>query len=66
MDFRVLSRWFIIAGAGLLAVGIIFWLISKVLPREIPGTLRFQMGNVTVSFSNPSFDYSERGSDSGA
>jgi fructose-specific phosphotransferase system IIC component len=50
MDFRTISRWFIIAGVGLLAVGIIFWLIGKVLPREIPGTLRFQVGNVTVSF----------------
>jgi fructose-specific phosphotransferase system IIC component len=50
MDFRTLSRWFIIAGFGLLVVGVIFWLIGKVLPREIPGTLRIQLGNVTVSF----------------
>jgi len=50
MDFRTLSRWFIIAGLGLLVVGVLFWLIGKVLPREIPGTLRFQLGNITVSF----------------
>lgn len=50
MDFRTLSRWFIIAGLGLLVVGVLFWLIGKALPREIPGTLRFQLGNITVSF----------------
>ena len=50
MDFRTLSRWLMIAGIGLFMVGVLFWLIGKVLPREIPGTLRFQWGNVKVSF----------------
>ena len=50
MDFRTLSRWFIIAGMGLLVVGVLFWLIGKVLPREIPGTLKFQLGNATFVF----------------
>lgn len=50
MDFRTMGRWMILAGLGLLLVGGIFWLIGKLLPRGVPGTLKFQLGNTTVFF----------------
>ena len=50
MDFKSLSRWFILAGVCLLTVGVIFWLLGKILPRNIPGTLKIQMGNATIFF----------------
>ena len=50
MDFKSLSRWFILAGVCLLTVGVIFWLLGKILPRNIPGPLKIQMGNATIFF----------------
>jgi hypothetical protein len=50
MDFKTISRWFLILGVCFLIVGIIFWLLGRLSTREIPGTLKIQMGNATFVF----------------
>ena len=50
MDFRSLSRWFILIGASMLIIGGLFWPFSRLFSRELPGTIKIQAGNLTIFF----------------
>ena len=51
MDFDHISRWLIFIGVGFITAGLIFWLISTFLgPKDLPGTLRINVGGITCVF----------------
>jgi hypothetical protein len=51
MDPDHISRWLIFLGLGLVAAGVLFWLFSKIITwKEIPGTLKMNLGGVTCVF----------------
>jgi len=51
MDLNHLSRWLIYFGTSLVVFGFIIWLFSKFLPiKNIPGTLKIEMGGLTCIF----------------
>jgi hypothetical protein len=51
MDMNQISRWLIYLGIGLVAAGVIFWLLNKVFSgRNLPGTLQVNIGGMTCVF----------------
>lgn len=51
MEFNQISRWLIFLGIGLIAAGLIFWLLNKISSiKNIPGTLEFNVGGLTCIF----------------
>ena len=51
MDFNHISRWLIFIGVGFIAAGLVFWLVNHFIgAKDIPGTLRINIGGVTCVF----------------
>jgi hypothetical protein len=51
MDFNHISRWLVFIGVGFIAAGLIFWLVNVFIgPKNIPGTLRIDIGGITCVF----------------
>lgn len=51
MDLNQISRWLIFLGLGLAAAGALFWLFGRIVAwKDIPGTLKMNMGGITCVF----------------
>ena len=49
--FEVLGRWLVVLGLVLAVIGGFIWLASRVpWLKQIPGTIHFQLGGVTIIF----------------
>ena len=52
MDFSLIGRWIMIIGGLLVLLGAGLWLAGRLFPNlgQLPGDLRFEVGNLTVYF----------------
>jgi hypothetical protein len=54
MSFAELGKWLVIAGAGLVLLGGVIWLLGRIpFFGNLPGDIRIQAQNSAASFRSP-------------
>lgn len=50
-NLEIVARWLFFAGIGIMILGVIIWLISRIPGMEnLPGTIKIQIGGFTCVF----------------